>query len=73
MKTYTYTCYDSEEGTTTTIELNTENDCWHGYNGPVYAFFKFLRGCGFVFGVNDELGVMKHGGADFVSCVNDYE
>ena len=62
MKHYTFTCYDDEDGVTTTIELSTDNDCWHGFNGPMWRFFDFLKGCGFVFHHNANIGVMDESG-----------
>lgn len=58
MKRYTFECYDEEEQSTTRVEFDTENDAWSGYNGPMWKFLDFLRGCGFVFHHNAEIGVM---------------
>lgn len=62
IKEYTFTCYDSEDKTTTSVEFNTDNDCWDGYDGPMSKFFDFLKGCGFVFRINDQLGILDSKG-----------
>jgi hypothetical protein len=66
-KTYRFECVDTDdetgETTTTIVEVNN-SDCetWSGYNGPMYKFYDFLRGCGFIFGVNTQIGVMTDEG-----------
>ena len=62
MRRYTFTCEDTENGTVTTIELNTENDSWTGIDGPMWKFHDFLRGCGFAFKLNDQIGIMQKDG-----------
>lgn len=67
-KTYTFTVtddgYDVDETTyqgsteTTVKSLTTDSDTWTGYDGPVYAFFQFLKGIGFVFDNEAKLGVL---------------
>ncbi len=56
-KHYSFECYDDEDNVTTRVELKTENVCWDGFDGPVYSFFNFLKGCGFIFGTNTQMGV----------------
>lgn len=58
MKHYVFECYDEEEDSLTTVKFVTENDTWSGYDGPMWKFFDFLKGCGFVFEVDSEIGVM---------------
>lgn len=59
MKTYRFECYDSEESSTTVVEFTTENDAWSGFDGPMHKFFNFLKGCGFVFNLEDDIGVVR--------------
>jgi len=40
--------------------FTTEGDAWSGFDGPMYNFFDFLKGEGFVFHPNDEIGVMHY-------------
>lgn len=61
-KRYSFECYDEEDQTTTRVEFDTENDAWSGYDGPMWKMFDFLKGCGFVFDVNDQIGVMQENG-----------
>ena len=71
MKTYTFTCYDSNPegfGTQTSISFTTECDTWSGYEGPMFKFFDFLKGCGFVFDINKEIGVLDLRTGEFVSA-----
>lgn len=74
MKTYRFECYDDEDRSTVTVEFTTDNDAWSGYEGPMYNFFNFLKGCGYVFGIEDEIGVLKvrDGEAHFVGA-NDHD
>lgn len=67
MKHYTFTCHDDESGTTTTCDLSTESDLWSGFDGPMWRFFDFLRGCGFVFHHNSNIGIIDEDG-DFRSA-----
>ncbi len=57
-KTYTFECFDDEDQSRTLVEFTTENDAWSGYDGPVWRFLDFLRGCGYVFGDNSTIGIM---------------
>jgi hypothetical protein len=57
-KTYKFKSYDSEDDVTVSMEFTTENDAWSGYDGPMWQFFNFLKGNGFVFNHNSEIGVM---------------
>ena len=61
-KTYRFECYDDEFNTQTTIEFSTENDKWSGYDGPMWKFFDFLKGTGYVFDINTAIGVMDEFG-----------
>jgi hypothetical protein len=70
-KTYTFVCYDNEDKCTTEVTFKTDNDCWDGFDGPMSKFFDFLKGCGFVFDINSEIGVMDDDG-DFRSSVNQH-
>lgn len=58
VKRYTFECYDGDDQTTTSVSFETENDAWSGYDGPMWKFFDFLKGCGYVFDINDRLGVL---------------
>jgi hypothetical protein len=62
MKTYRFECIDTDDQTRTVVEFTTESDCWSGYDGPMYKFHDFLRGCGFCFNLNDEIGIMNDNG-----------
>ena len=62
MKHYFFECIDDEDMSKTTIEFSTENDAWSGYDGPMSKFLDFLRGCGFVFHHETEIGVMNKDG-----------
>lgn len=61
-KHYRFECIDDEDSTSTIVEFSTENDSWHGYDGPVYKFHDFLKGCGFIFDINTEIGFMDEDG-----------
>ena len=69
-KRYSFECYDEDDNTTTRVEFDTENDSWSGYDGPMWKMFDFLKGCGYVFGVNDQIGVMDDEG-DFRPASNE--
>lgn len=56
MKKYTFISEDG--GTKNIMEFETESDSWCGYDGPVYNFFMFLKGCGFTFGEDGDMGVV---------------
>lgn len=66
MKVYKFTCIDIDEETghesNTTVEFTTDNDCWHGYDGPVAKFQDFLQGVGFVFDTDTQIGFMSDDG-----------
>jgi hypothetical protein len=70
-KRYEFVCYDDEDQTRTVVEFETESDAWSGYNGPMYNFFNFLKGCGFVFHHNTEIGVVKETG-EFVAAADPF-
>lgn len=57
MKTYTFTCTDTEDSSRVSVTFDTDNDAWSGYNGPMWMFFNFLKGCGYVFDSEAEIGV----------------
>lgn len=54
---YRFECY-TPEGKKISLEFDTENPCWSGVDGPMFNFFDFLKGCGYVFDINDSIGVM---------------
>lgn len=73
MKYYKFESYDDESQTTTTVEFKTESDRWSGYDGPMFKFMDFLRGNGYMFDINSEIGVMtypKHKEPEFVSSID---
>lgn len=57
MKTYKFECYDEEDKTLTTVSYTTDCETWSGYDGPMWKFFDFLKGCGFIFNPDTEIGV----------------
>lgn len=57
MKHYTFECVDDDNETRTVVEFSTENPSWMGYDGPMWKFFDFLKGQGFVFDSGDQIGV----------------
>lgn len=61
-KKYTFVCEDSDSNSTTMVSFTTEEDRWAGFDGPMMKFFDFLRGEGFMFALNDEIGIMKENG-----------
>ncbi len=71
-KTYTFECYDDETGDSTNkiIHVDNENNTWSGYDGPMWQFFDFLKGCGFVFHHNAEIGVMDIDKDKFVTAAS---
>jgi hypothetical protein len=69
-KVYKFEVYDDEDDTKVTVEFATDQDAWSGYNGPVYNFFNFLKGQGYVFGDNSMIGVMR-ADDEFVPAVDD--
>ncbi len=70
MKTYKFESYDDEDNTRTVVEFTTDNDAWSGYDGPMYQFFNFLKGQGFLFDVGSEIGVIDNDG-DFRAAAED--
>jgi hypothetical protein len=68
MKNYRFECYDGDDKTSTIVEFDTECDAWSGFDGPMYKFFTFLKGCGFVFDMETEIGVVDKTG-DFSPAV----
>ncbi len=71
MKHFRFECFDDEDQTKTTVEFETESDAWSGYSGPMWKFFDFLKGIGFVFHHNSEIGVIKEDG-EFVSAADPF-
>jgi hypothetical protein len=61
-KKYIFECYDEDNSTTTNKTFYTDSDAWTGVDGPMFKMFEFLKGCGFIFGINDQIGVMKENG-----------
>lgn len=61
-KTYSFSCYDDEDNCTVSFSYDTKSDSWIGSEGPVWKFFDFLKGCGFVFGNESTIGVMDKDG-----------
>lgn len=62
MKTYRFECYDTEAKSTVTMEFDTDVDTWTGFDGPMYRFFEFLKGNGFVFHHEAQIGVLDSNG-----------
>lgn len=62
MKTYKFTCVDHDDDSKTTVEFTTEDEAWSGYNGPMWMFYNFLKGCGYIFDINSELGILDDAG-----------
>ena len=60
---YTFICEEIDDDTKfvkkTTKEFMTDDDTWTGDDGPMYNFFLFLKGIGFLFSPSDVIGVMK--------------
>lgn len=71
---YTFICeHLDKDGITvgtTAKSITTNCDTWQGFDGPMCNFQDFLRGCGFSFEVNEEIGIMstKDGEDDFRSA-----
>lgn len=57
MKHYYFEMIDDESKNKVVVEFSTESDAWTGYDGPMYQFMNFLKGCGFVFYNNEVIGV----------------
>jgi hypothetical protein len=74
-KTYRFECIDRDDETgmcsTTSVDYETECDMWSTYDGPMYKFFEFLKGCGFVFDLNTRIGVQTKDG-EFESASDGY-
>jgi hypothetical protein len=55
-----------------TVEVESdESDAWSGHSGPMWNFFDFLKGCGFIFNPSDEIGIMRYnedGTTEFISA-----
>ena len=65
---YTFICEQtSEEGLVTTVKsINVSPEsAWSGYDGPLYNFYLFLQGVGFLFDIDDEVGVMDNDTGNF--------
>lgn len=69
-KTYSFECYDEKARSTVKIEFSTDNDTWMGCDGPMFQFFSFLKGCGFVFDINTMIGVIDEN-CNFHGAVED--
>lgn len=61
-RSYRFECYDSEDRTSVNLEFTTDAETWSGFDGPMCKFMDFLRGCGYVFEINAEIGVMDEDG-----------
>ena len=65
-KTYRFECVDTDDDTghttNTIVEYDTDCDMWSTYDGPMHKFFEFLKGCGFVFDLNTQIGVQCEDG-----------
>ena len=59
MNEYTFTASDSENNSYIEHRFSTEKDSWFPI---VEQFFLFLKGQGYVFGMNDRLGILKDNG-----------
>lgn len=57
IKHYKFECYDEETKTEVKVEFSTDNDAWCGHDGPMWQFFNFLKGCGYVFDMEAMIGV----------------
>jgi hypothetical protein len=70
-KHYEFVAYDDEDKKEVKISFTTESDTWTGYDGPMYEFFNFLKGAGFVFDINTQIGVMDKDG-EFTSAIEEW-
>lgn len=68
MRTYRFECHDEDTDTSTTVTFTTENDAWSEYDGPMWKFFDFLKGCGYVFDIESEIGVIDRNGSFRSAC-----
>lgn len=71
-KIYTFKCVDTDDSSITKVSFETDNDAWSGYNGPMWNFFNFLKGCGFVFDIESDIGVLTKEGK-FVPADAEYD
>lgn len=69
MITYRFEAFDDEANTQTSAEFKTENATWSGYDGPMWKFFDFLKGNGFVFDIHDEPVVMNRKTGDIKETI----
>lgn len=70
-KKYTFKCYDDETDTYTEVSFSTDSELWSEYDGPMWKFFDFLKGCGFVFDMHDQIGI-KNKKDQFRSATPDF-
>ena len=66
---YTFICEQTDEeglitSTVKSITLSPETT-WSGSDGPLHNFYLFLKGCGYIFDINDEIGVMNNDTGNF--------
>lgn len=67
-KTYVFECHDDDEDTHTSVSFTTNNECWSGFDGPMWKFLDFLKGAGFVFSNEAKIGVMNNNFGSFESA-----
>lgn len=74
-KKYTFvveeTDEDGEVASTKIHTFTTDSDAWSGFEGPMYNFFDFLKGVGYSFFSNAEIGVkctLPNGEEEFMSA-----
>ena len=60
---FEYIEVDEDTGSKTVMSMVVDNDCetWSGFDGPMWNFFNFLKGAGFVFGPDAMIGVLSNG------------
>lgn len=56
MKLYKFECVDEDQ--VVSLTFRTENETWQE---PMARFLEFLKGNGYVFRMNDEIGIMSKG------------
>ena len=65
-KVYRFSCVDTDDDTGlvthTSHEFETNGHVWSGFDGPMYQFHLFLKGLGYVYGINDQIGIMGDNG-----------
>ncbi len=66
-KIYKFECFDDDDQTRTIVEFETDCDAWSSYDGPMWKFYDFLKGCGFVFHHESQIGVLNKDG-EFTSA-----